>query len=118
MFRRSRETPGPIAAERARAGQAGLEREAALLRLRGQLQGAYTRWEGARRRVRFFGEKQLPAASHVVELARVGYQLGRTGLLNLFAGAVGAGHGPERRGRRATGGLGLVADLDEASGGW
>lgn len=108
---------GHVHEQTAQASVADAQAQAAAKRLSGEVRAARTRWEAAGSRARFYAQEFLPAAQRLLEMARQGYELGRTPLLSVLQAQ---GEVAQARGRSVDAGQEAqraYADVEEAAGG-
>jgi len=79
-WNRGRVEQAQVAAQRASA-----QAQAESMRLHAELRAARARWEQARARTQLSRAEQIPAAEHLLQLARTAYELGRAPLLTVLS---------------------------------
>lgn len=107
---------GRVNAEVAQASVQGAQAQAAEHRLRGEIRSARGRWEAASSRARAYAEELVPAAIRLEEMARNGYQLGRSPLFSVLQAQAEVTAARSRGVDAAGEAQKAFADLEEAVG--
>ena len=107
---------GAIEVQQALAAQASAAAANRQYALTQQLEVARLRFDAAARQAKLFHEQLIPSAQHVVELAQVAYQLGRTPLSNVLQAQADLARSLLDAVDADTAAWNALADLEEASG--
>jgi cobalt-zinc-cadmium efflux system outer membrane protein len=107
---------GAIRSEELQADRAVARGMAARRRLAAAARESWSRWEAAVRRVRFAADQLVPSAQKVAQLARVGYDVGRTPLANVVLAESEVAATRSRAIEAAAEAWSALADLEEAVG--
>jgi cobalt-zinc-cadmium efflux system outer membrane protein len=98
------------------AHRAQLQAQAVLQRVTGQVRAARARWSSASERAGFYGGTFLESARRVLDMARAGYRIGRTSLINVLQAQNDLSSANSRALEAALDAQRALADLEEAIG--